>query len=87
MPPKTELPKKPNPSLNYEVLIYLNSFYFAMFACCELGMQLLKVINLDYPWDQVHRDSGVLIGLCILEGMRCIMGRKGRLINKGSYYF
>lgn len=83
MPPKTELPKKSNPSLAYEVLIYLNSFYFGMFACCELGMGLLKAINLSYEMNPLIRDSGVLVALCVLESLRCIMGRRGRLINKG----
>ena len=31
-----------NSSLAYEILLYLNSFYFGMFACCELGMGVLK---------------------------------------------
>lgn len=26
-----------NASLTYEILMYLNSFYFGMFAICEIG--------------------------------------------------
>lgn len=85
MPPKTELPKKSNPSLAYEVLLYLNSFYFGMFACCELGMGLLKGINLVYSDKNVLIwDSGVLVALVVLESLRCFIGRRGRLINKGG---
>lgn len=84
MPPKTELPKKSNPSLAYEVLIYLNSFYFGMFACCELGMGLLKAINLSYEMNPLIQDSSVLVVFCVVESIRCIMGRRGRLINKGQ---
>lgn len=88
MPPKTELPKKSNPSLAYEVLIYLNSFYFGMFACCELGMGVLKGINLTYPEKSILIwDSSILVALIVLESLRCIMGRKGRLINKGEHSF
>lgn len=86
MPPKTELPKKSNPSLAYEVLIYLNSFYFGMFASCELGMGVLKAINLEYAQNPLIQDSAVLVSLCVLESLRCVMGRRGRLINKGNYF-
>lgn len=80
--PPIHVPKKANPSLGYEVLIYLNSFYFGMFACCELSMGLLKAINLSYPNNVLARDSGVVIGLCILETIRIILGRRGSLAEK-----
>ncbi|XP_036325124.1 transmembrane protein 216 [Rhagoletis pomonella] len=80
--PPIHVPKKANPSLGYEVLIYLNSFYFGMFACCELSMGLLKAINLSYPSHVLARDSGVLIGFCILETVRIILGRRGSLAEK-----
>ncbi|XP_037949023.1 transmembrane protein 216 [Teleopsis dalmanni] len=86
MPPKrvvVHVPKKTSPSLAYEVLIYLNSFYFGMFACCELSMGLLKAINLTYKGHVLALDSCVLIGLCILETVRIVMGRKGSLEDKG----
>ncbi|XP_049302913.1 transmembrane protein 216 [Bactrocera dorsalis] len=80
--PPIHVPKKANPSLGYEVLIYLNSFYFGMFACCELSMGLLKAINLSYPNNVLARDSAVVIGFCILETIRIILGRKGSLADK-----
>ncbi|KAI8124624.1 transmembrane protein 216 [Lucilia cuprina] len=86
MPPKRvppQVPKKPNPSLTYEVLIYLNSFYFGMFAGCELAMSLLKAINLTYPMDILIRDMCVIFGFCLLETIRIIMGRKGTLAERG----
>ena len=87
MPPKKPpvvVPKKANPSLSYEVLIYLNSFYFGMFACCELSMGLLKAINLPYTGHTLALDSIVLVVLCILETTRIILGRKGSLADKGK---
>lgn len=71
-----------NPSLAYEVLIYLNSFYFGMFACCELGMGLLKAINLSYKEHTLARDSIILVALCILETVRIRMGRCGSLAER-----
>lgn len=87
MPPKNvpvQVPRKTNPSVAYEVLVYLNSFYFGMFACCELSMGLLKAINLTYTGSSLARDSGVLIILCIVETIRIVMGRKGALSDRGK---
>lgn len=36
-----------NTSLMFEVLLYLNSFYFGFFAVCEVGMNIMKQINLN----------------------------------------
>lgn len=72
-----------NPSLAYEVLIYLNSFYFGMFACCELGMGLLKAINLTYTGHTLAQDTLVLVAVCILETIRIKLGRKGSLSERG----
>ncbi|EDW80969.1 uncharacterized protein Dwil_GK11811 [Drosophila willistoni] len=86
MPPKRPpplVPKKPNPSMNYEVLIYLNSFYFGMFACCEMAMGLLKAINLSYTGHTLMQDSAVMISFIVLETIRLIMGRKGSLAERG----
>lgn len=87
MPPKRPpplVPKKPNPSMNYEVLIYLNSFYFGMFACCEMAMGLLKAINLSYTGHTLAQDSAVMISFIVLETLRLIMGRKGTLAERGT---
>lgn len=90
-PPKRvppQVPKKPNPSLCYEVIIYLHSFYFGMFACCELSMGLLKAINLTYPGHILARDMSVTIALCALETVRLVLGRKSALADKGyKIYF
>lgn len=88
MPPKRPpplVPKKPNPSMNYEVLIYLNSFYFGMFACCEMAMGLLKAINLSYTGHTLAQDSAVMISFIVLETLRLIMGRKGTLAERGTH--
>lgn len=70
--------------MNYEVLIYLNSFYFGMFACCEMAMGLLKAINLSYTGHTLAQDSAVMISFIVLETLRLIMGRKGTLAERGT---
>lgn len=79
-----------NSSLAYEILLYINSFYFGLFATCELGTLILKSIlignkqNSDSYWVTVGQDYGVLMGLFIIEGARLILGRKGSLSERGK---
>ncbi|ETN64373.1 transmembrane protein 216-like [Anopheles aquasalis] len=72
-----------NPSLTYEILLYLNSFYFGMFATCELGMLTLKAVNLKYPDHILLRESSILVALCLVETIRIILGRRGSLSDHG----
>uniref|UniRef100_U5EQ71 Putative conserved plasma membrane protein n=1 Tax=Corethrella appendiculata TaxID=1370023 RepID=U5EQ71_9DIPT len=72
-----------NPSLTYEILLYLNSFYFGMFATCELGMLTLKAVNLPYPEHILPREASLLIVLCLVESIRIVLGRKGSLSDYG----
>uniref|UniRef100_A0A2A4JGN0 Transmembrane protein 216 n=1 Tax=Heliothis virescens TaxID=7102 RepID=A0A2A4JGN0_HELVI len=77
-----------NSSLAYEILLYINSFYFGLFATCELGTLILKSVLIieKYEVDQdptkIGRDYGVLVGLFIIEATRLILGRKGSLSEK-----
>ncbi|XP_026471488.1 transmembrane protein 216-like [Ctenocephalides felis] len=68
-----------NPSLTYEILLYLNSFYFGMFAACEFGMGLLKAVNLAYAENKLALDAGLMILLFVIETLRIYLGRKGNL--------
>uniref|UniRef100_A0A182QZ91 Uncharacterized protein n=1 Tax=Anopheles farauti TaxID=69004 RepID=A0A182QZ91_9DIPT len=72
-----------NPSLTYEILLYLNSFYFGMFATCELGMLTLKAVNLKYPDHILLREACILVALCLVETIRIILGRRGSLSDHG----
>ncbi|XP_061723202.1 uncharacterized protein LOC133529497 [Cydia pomonella] len=78
-----------NPSLAYEILLYINSFYFGLFSTCELGALVLKsfLISGNYKiveqgYILIGRDYGVLIGLFIVEAARLFLGRKGSLSEK-----
>uniref|UniRef100_A0A8W7PN72 Uncharacterized protein n=1 Tax=Anopheles coluzzii TaxID=1518534 RepID=A0A8W7PN72_ANOCL len=74
-----------NPSLTYEILLYLNSFYFGMFATCELGMLTLKAVNLKYPDHILLREACILVALCLVETIRIILGRRGSLSDHDYY--
>lgn len=67
--------------------MYLNSFFFGMFAACEIGMGILKVVNLPYKGQNLYREAGFLIALCVLETLRIILGRKGSLSERAWQVF
>ncbi|XP_055699695.1 uncharacterized protein LOC129799643 [Phlebotomus papatasi] len=72
-----------NASLTYEILLYLNSFYFGMFGPCEVGMGVLKGVNLTYTKDSLLRDALLLVSLLIAESIRIYCGRHGSLSDHG----
>lgn len=74
-----------NIALTFEVLLYLNSYYFGLFAVCEIGMNIVKAINLDL--NNFTTDFGVLLGVCLLELFRVILARKGNLTERSKYLF
>ncbi|CAH1174280.1 unnamed protein product [Phaedon cochleariae] len=70
-----------NASLTFEVLLYLNSYYFGLFAVCELGMNAVKYIN----FGNLHHystDFGVFIGVCFIEILRVLIARRGNLTER-----
>nr|XP_034837167.1 transmembrane protein 80-like [Maniola hyperantus] len=79
-----------NSSLAYEILLYINSFYFGLFATCELGTLILKSVLIGGKYDddektsraKLGQDYGVLVALFIVEAARLFLGRKGSLSEK-----
>jgi len=71
-----------NSSLIYEILLYLNSFYFSLFAFCEYGMGIFKAVNLPYPTVTVISEFLLLFFLCCTECLRIFLGRKGNLTER-----
>lgn len=71
-----------NSSLTYEILLYLNTFYFGMFAIAELGVGVFKITHLPYPTGTMISEFLMLILLCCTEASRIFMGRKGNLTEK-----
>lgn len=78
------MPTVANSSLTYEILMYLNSYYFGMFAVCELGMGLFKAANLPLPsTSKALMELALLLFLLATEGGRIYLGRKGNLTERG----
>jgi len=73
-----------NASLTYEILMYLNSFYFGMYAVFEIGIGVLKAINLNYGENILSKEAGILLALCFVETIRIILGRKSSLSDRGK---
>lgn len=68
-----------NASLLYELSMYLNSFYFGMFAFSEVSIGLMKAANLQYADNVILNESCFLLGVCVFESFRIFLGRKGSL--------
>ena len=71
-----------NSSLTYEILLYLNSYYFWMFALCELGLGAFKLFNLPYPIGTFITECIIFSLLCFMEATRIFMGHKGNLTER-----
>ncbi|XP_037949024.1 uncharacterized protein LOC119680331 [Teleopsis dalmanni] len=72
-----------NASLMYEILMYLNSFYFGMYAAFEIGVGVLKGVNLHYDENIFLKEAGILLTLCVVETIRVVLGRKCSLNDRG----
>ncbi|XP_061389454.1 transmembrane protein 216-like [Musca vetustissima] len=66
-------------SLMYEILMYLNSFYFGLYAAFKVCVSTLKFILLTYPENAVMREGILLLSMCVLETVRIILGRRSSL--------
>lgn len=73
-----------NTSLLYEILLYLNSFYFGMFAICELAVFLIKAVNLTLPSGTLESELSILLFLFVIEAIRIFLGRKGNLTENSK---
>lgn len=79
---KLEIPM--NASLTFEVLLYLNSYYFGLFAVCEIGINVVKAINLSS--ENSAEDFGILLAVCALELFRVVLARRGNLTEKSKLW-
>lgn len=68
-----------NSSLFYEVLMYLNSYYFGTFVICEILLDVFKIWTLPYPFNNIILEVSILLLLCCVEYIRIYLGRKGNL--------
>lgn len=70
-------------SLFYQVLLYLNMFYFGMFATCEFCMKCVKAYNFPTNFGTISMEFALLLFLITTEGIRIYLGRKGNLLDYG----
>lgn len=74
-----------NTALTFEVLLYVNSYYFGLYAVCEIGMNAAKAINSPLPLEAFETDFYVLLGVFIIELIRLLITRKGNVSEKCEY--
>ncbi|KAM3866933.1 transmembrane protein 216 [Diretmus argenteus] len=65
-----------------QVLLYLNSWYFAAFFLAEVLMFIYKGILLPYPSDNLILDVVLLLLFLGLETLRIFYGWKGNLCER-----
>ncbi|XP_041653947.1 transmembrane protein 216 [Cheilinus undulatus] len=65
-----------------QVLLYLNSWYFAAFYVAEILIFFYKGILLPYPRDNLVLDSVLLLLFLALETLRIFYGLKGNLCER-----
>ncbi|KAF7228702.1 transmembrane protein 216-like [Nothobranchius furzeri] len=65
-----------------QVLLYLNSWYFAAFYLAEILMFIYKGILLPYPSDNLVLDVVLLLLFLGLETLRIFYGWKGNLCER-----
>lgn len=70
-------------SLTFEVLLYVNSYYFGLFAVCEIGMNVVKYVNFP-ELHHFHIDFMVLVAVCIIEILRIALGRHGNVTENSK---
>ncbi|XP_044757315.1 transmembrane protein 216-like [Coccinella septempunctata] len=68
--------------LIFEVLLYLNSYYFGFFALCEISMFSLKYLNGNNESEKYQTDFSILAFICIIEIFRVTLARRGNLTEK-----
>ena len=73
-----------NASLMYEILMYLNSFYFGLYAAFKVCISVLKPIYLQYAENVLTREASILLAMCILETIRIVLGRRSSLSDRGK---
>lgn len=55
-----------------------------MFSACELGIGVLKAVNLEYTTETLQKEMALLIGMVVIETIRIYFGRHGSLSDRGE---
>ncbi|CAG5131564.1 unnamed protein product [Candidula unifasciata] len=69
-------------SLPYQILLYLNGWYFAFFFVCEILLFVFKGQTLPYASNVLAAEIILLFLLAIVEALRLFFGQKGNLTEQ-----
>lgn len=72
-------------SLPFEVLLYLNYYYFIVFVITECVLYFFKISHLPYSTDAIFIDGLVFMFHCSIQLCRIHAGRKGNLTGRNTY--
>jgi len=70
------------PSLNYQVILYFNRYYFLLYYIIEIIVCILKTYKLPYPTRIAAVEWFILALLYPLQRSRIALGSKGNLTDK-----
>ncbi|KAK3734948.1 hypothetical protein RRG08_038972 [Elysia crispata] len=69
-------------SLPYQILLYLNGWYFAFFFVCEILLFVFKGETLPYASNVLAAEVILLFLLAAVEALRLFFGRRGNLTEQ-----
>ncbi|KAK0052573.1 transmembrane protein 216 [Biomphalaria pfeifferi] len=69
-------------SLPYQILLYLNGWYFAFFFVCEILLFVFKGETLPYATNVLAAEVILLFLLAIVEALRLFFGKRGNLTEQ-----
>uniref|UniRef100_A0A0B7A0W5 Transmembrane protein 216 n=1 Tax=Arion vulgaris TaxID=1028688 RepID=A0A0B7A0W5_9EUPU len=81
-PPRKGRSQVVRSSLPYQILLYLNGWYFAFFFVCEILLFVFKGQTLPYASNVLAAEIILLFILAIVEALRLFFGRKGNLTEQ-----
>ncbi|KAK8737775.1 hypothetical protein OTU49_004234 [Cherax quadricarinatus] len=76
------LPRESQSSLPYQILLYLNGWYLAVFLVVEVLIFAFKTFVLPYPPGNIVAEVFLLIFFGATESVRIFMGKKGNLTER-----
>ncbi|ESO85753.1 hypothetical protein LOTGIDRAFT_204590 [Lottia gigantea] len=69
-------------SLPYQILLYLNGWYFGFFLLAEVLIFIFKAETLPFASNTLAAEVILVFLLAALEGLRLFFGRKGNLTEQ-----
>ncbi|XP_005109190.1 transmembrane protein 216 isoform X2 [Aplysia californica] len=81
-PPRRGKSQVVRSSLPFQILLYLNGWYFVFFFVCEILLFVFKGETLPYASNVLAAEILLLFLLAIIEGLRLFFGRRGNLTEQ-----